>query len=381
MSPSQFIPARSSRHRVACIALYRALIREARAIPIPDELLRKGTQNPIPRLVRKAFVRNRTETSYRIVFSALGTGYNFLNLFKAAQNPDSTEHSQIIAHLREKRGRDVKAEAGKPLPREPRPEKPKWPPLLQKVSGEGQPPVYVSPRHPVPREALTGARRVPRLVVTSEGIAFLRQGKPQHPSVVRYVQRATKAKRRAMELMITSKREETPWAALEDRWDDIVGKEIRAAAAAEAKAEARGRGADENTPGQQGLGQQGLGQGKGRSKVPPPPQRPEATYARAVQETWKFASQRLDEVVKRQTARAHAFVAVREAEMEKLAEEERAALARGHRWMVDTPEKKWQRNRMAHAAKRAAKNERNAKKRERGMRDRVRGLQPEPVRV
>ncbi|GJC98916.1 DNA repair protein [Colletotrichum higginsianum] len=245
MSPSQFIPARSSRHRLACIALYRALIREARAIPVPDELLRKGTQNPIPRLVRKAFVRNRTETSYRIVFSALGTGYN------------------IIAHLREKSARDAKAEAGKPPPRVPPPEKPKWPPLLQKVSREGQPPAYVSPRYPVPREKLTGARRVPRLVVTAEGIAFLRQGKPQHRSVVRYVQRATKARRQAMELMLTSKREEAPWAALEDRWDEIVGKEVQAA-------EARRREVDEDTPERR----REKGKGQRRSKAPQRPAGP-----------------------------------------------------------------------------------------------------------
>ncbi|KAK6216985.1 hypothetical protein QIS74_07099 [Colletotrichum tabaci] len=370
MSPSQFIPARSSRHRVACIALYRALIREARAIPVPDELLRKGTQNPIPRLVRKAFVRNRTETSYRIVFSALGTGYNFLNLFKAAQNPDSTEHSQIIAHLREKSARDAKAEAGKPPPRVPPPEKPKWPPLLQKVSREGQPPAYVSPRYPVPRENLTGARRVPRLVVTAEGIAFLRQGKPQHRSVVRYVQRATKARRQAMELMLTSKREEAPWAALEDRWDEIVGKEVQAA-------EARRREADEDTPERR----RERGKGQRRSKAPQRPAGAEETYAGAVQVSWKLATKRVDDLMKRETARARAFVAIREAEKQMLEEEERVDLARGHRWMVDTPEKKMQRHRRARMEIRTAKIERKAKKRERDMRDRVRGLQPAPVGV
>ncbi|TIC92495.1 hypothetical protein CH35J_009974 [Colletotrichum higginsianum] len=348
MPPSQFIPARSSRHRIACIALYRALIREARAIPVPDELLRKGTQNPIPRLVRKAFVRNRTETSYRIVFSALGTGYNFLNLFKAAQTPDSTEHSQIIAHLREKSARDAKAEAGKPPPRVPPPEKPKWPPLLQKVSREGQPPAYVSPRYPVPRENLTGARRVPRLVVTAEGIAFLRQGKPQHRSVVRYVQRATKARRQAMELMLTSKREEAPWAALEDRWDEIVGEEVQAA-------EARRREVDEDTPERR----REKGKGQRRSKAPQRPAGAEETYA----------------------GRSRAFVAIREAEKQMLEEEERVDLARGHRWMVDTPEKKMQRHRRARMEIRTAKIERKAKKRERDMRDRVRGLQPAPVGV
>ncbi|GJC98917.1 DNA repair protein [Colletotrichum higginsianum] len=85
--------------------------------------------------------------------------------------------------------------------------------------------------------------------------------------------------------------------------------------------------------------------------------------------------------MKRETARARAFVAIREAEKQMLEEEERVDLARGHRWMVDTPEKKMQRHRRARMEIRTAKIERKAKKRERDMRDRVRGLQPAPVGV
>ncbi|KAK2012147.1 hypothetical protein LZ32DRAFT_605823 [Colletotrichum eremochloae] len=351
MSPSQFIPARSSRHRVACIALYRALIREARAIPLPDDVLRKGTQNPIPRLVKKGFRRNRTETSYRIVFSALGTGYNFLNLFKAAQNPDSKEHSQIIAHLREKKLRDAKSEAGKPPPRPSRPDKPKWPPLLQKVSKEGEPPAYISPRFPVPRENLTGARRVPYVVVTSEGIAFLRQKKPQDHSVALYVQRKTRIKRRAMELMLESTREDMPWAAQEDRWEELLKREMIAA------------------------------RRRGEERKAPDLLRQDESYGQSVQENWLFARERLQDVMAQQTARVRAFLDIRKAEMAMLEEENREYLAKGHRWMVDNPEKRMQRHKRFRAACRSAKIERMAKRREENRQGRVRGLEPAPVEI
>ncbi|KAK1574732.1 uncharacterized protein LY79DRAFT_565055 [Colletotrichum navitas] len=362
--PSQFIPARSSRHRVACIALYRSLIREARAIPLPDDVLRKGTQNPIPRLVKKAFARNRTEASYRIVFSALGTGYNFLNLFKAAQTPDSKEHSQIIAHLRDKKLRDAKSEAGKPPPRPPRPAKPKWPPLLQKVSKEGDPPAYVSPRFPVPREHLTGARRVPYVSITAEGIAFLRQKKPQQHWVGLYIRRKTRIKRRAMDLMLGSTRKDLPWVAQEDRWEEIVKQEM---------VEARRRETRET---------------REAGKAPCGKQRealdrllqPES-YGQSVVENWKFARQTLQDLMANEAARARAFVNIRKAEAAMLEEEDRDHLARGHRWMVDTPEKKMQRHKRYRAAMNAAKVDRRAKKKEKKRQSRVRGLAPAPVEV
>ncbi|EFQ31406.1 hypothetical protein CGRA01v4_10971 [Colletotrichum graminicola] len=359
--PSQFIPARSSRHRVACIALYRALIREARAIPLPDDVLRKGTQNPIPRLVQKAFARNRTEASYRIVFSALGTGYNFLNLFKAAQTPDSKEHSQIIAHLRDKKLRDAKSEAGKPPPRPPRPAKPKWPPLLQKVSEEDEPPAYVSPRFPVPREHLTGTRHVPYVAVTSEGISFLRQKKPQDPSVGLYVRRKTRIKRRAMDLMLGSSREDMPWAAQEDRWEEIVKQEML---------EARRRETWE--AGRASWGKQ--------REAPDRLLQPES-YGQSVTETWKFARQTLQDLMANEAARVRAFVDIRKAEAAMLEEEDRDHLARGHRWMVDTPEKKMQRHKRYRATLNAAKVDLRAKRRQEKRHSRVRGLEPAPVEV
>ncbi|GKT52333.1 uncharacterized protein ColSpa_12514 [Colletotrichum spaethianum] len=308
MSPSQFIPARSSRHRIACVALYRALIREARAVPLPDDVLRKGTQHPIPRLVKKAFARNRTETSYRIVFSALGTGYN-----------------------------------------------------------DGEPPAYVSPRFPVPRENLTGARRVPYVAITAEGIAFLRQKKLQDHSVALYIQHKTKVKRRTMTLLLSSMREDITWAAEEDRWEEIVKREMYAAQRQGArKTSARaGRPDDLDRSGRE----------------MPDKLKQDESYGQMVLENWRFASNRLTSLMEQQAARAKAFVEIHKAEKEMLDKENQAYLSMGHRWMVDTPEKKMQRHKKFRMDFRAAKIERKAKRREKNKWQRVRGLEPAPVGV
>ena len=75
-----FHPSRSSRHRVACLALYRALVRKALAVPL-DEAARFNLdhgfarRNPIHELIRRQFRRNGDDVSKRLVFAALAAGY------------------------------------------------------------------------------------------------------------------------------------------------------------------------------------------------------------------------------------------------------------------------------------------------------------------
>jgi hypothetical protein len=75
MLPNPFVPARSSRHRLACLALYRALVREGQRVPLPDDVLASGTTHPIKHLVRRQFRRNKGDVSKRLVYSALSAGY------------------------------------------------------------------------------------------------------------------------------------------------------------------------------------------------------------------------------------------------------------------------------------------------------------------
>jgi hypothetical protein len=77
--PGLFVPARDSRHRAACFALYKALIRQSVRVPLPDDVVRppglEGPVHPLKHLVRKGFRRNKNDTSSRLVISALRNGY------------------------------------------------------------------------------------------------------------------------------------------------------------------------------------------------------------------------------------------------------------------------------------------------------------------
>lgn len=75
MPSLQFVPARDSRHRHACLALYRALVREGRRIPLPADILADQSVHPIQHMIRKQFRRNKGDTGQRVVFAALTAGY------------------------------------------------------------------------------------------------------------------------------------------------------------------------------------------------------------------------------------------------------------------------------------------------------------------
>src|SRR4051812_1600836 len=127
--PSIFVAARDSRHRTACFALYKALIKQAVRVPLPDHVLRApgldGPVHPIKHLIRKTFRRNRNDTSPRLVISALRNGYKvclhhlppivtrpkayarlqFLDMLTAAQSRPSPEYSDIYTFLHDRQTR------------------------------------------------------------------------------------------------------------------------------------------------------------------------------------------------------------------------------------------------------------------------------------
>lgn len=89
LTRTPFVPSRNSRHRIAAIALYRALIKAARAVPITtagastsqsasSSLTTQGrssTSHPVARLVRRRFDGNKLDTSPRLVFYSMAAGY------------------------------------------------------------------------------------------------------------------------------------------------------------------------------------------------------------------------------------------------------------------------------------------------------------------
>ncbi|KAI1757964.1 hypothetical protein F4782DRAFT_4802 [Xylaria castorea] len=236
-----FIPARNSRHRTACLALYRALLRLAPRVSLPDNLAAGWGpgKNPIAIHIRRAFQRNVADTSPRIIHPALSAGYRMLSvLHDAATTPSSTHHAEIVTFLGSRLAERQRSLAHRPPPpKGPKPGAPRpgtlplfvkvWPAFNSK-NNVYQKPEYATPHRPRPRSELggTGRRQVPRLDAASD-FPFLRLTKPEPPLLSR-VLRQKLAKRVARTQRVIYLRDEVlPAAVLEDEWDTAMARLMR----------------------------------------------------------------------------------------------------------------------------------------------------------
>ncbi|KAI1772206.1 hypothetical protein F4818DRAFT_179391 [Hypoxylon cercidicola] len=251
--PAFFIPARNSRHRTACFALYRALLQQAPRIRLPDDLAAAwGPVSPIKHLIRRAFRRNRNDTSPRLIFPALKAGYQMLDLLRSAavhssSSPwapkPSADHTSVVSFLRarlDERNRSLEAKKLHP-PHSRNPPKPTSAPrpgavpLLVNVTPAPTPqnpdpkPVYATPSRPRPQSELggTGRRKVPHLDMASD-FPFLRTAKPQSPMLSRVL---TQKIRKRVERTHSVKylfEDLTPDAELEDDWEQAMAPLLQA---------------------------------------------------------------------------------------------------------------------------------------------------------
>ncbi|KAK2761032.1 DNA repair protein [Colletotrichum kahawae] len=227
MPKQRFTAARNSRHRIAVIALFRALLREGREVTLPQDVCRKG-KNPVPDLIKRGFQRNKADVSPRLIFAALSAGYKFLTFFKNARVPESKEHAEIVTYLREKNEHIARAEANKPPRRKPRdPATPPQKVVLQRISADGEEPKYVSPLFPRPRDSFEGRRKIPQIVVTAHGHTFLRHKRPQPRVVSAILRRKTWRKGQVNEDTILVKDYEFAEAREEDAWDRLMDQQLR----------------------------------------------------------------------------------------------------------------------------------------------------------
>ncbi|KAF7551028.1 hypothetical protein G7Z17_g5300 [Cylindrodendrum hubeiense] len=229
MRRSMFIAAENSRHRVAMIALYRALIKSGNKIALPQNLQPSGPVHPIVHLIRKRVRKNKTYTSLRLIYAAMAAGYKFLTMFTKAQNPKSSEYAMIVNHLRKRA--DEAALSRSKLP--PRKQHKRWeknnPPLLIKISDPTEPPEYISTVRPRPKSDFNGERKVPVFTATTEGLPFLRTRKPQPRILSKIIGKKQRVLRKRIYSIVDINEEHMPAAEQEDNWDRLVRKELRAA--------------------------------------------------------------------------------------------------------------------------------------------------------
>ncbi|RAL63470.1 hypothetical protein DID88_003890 [Monilinia fructigena] len=207
--PAQFIPRKSGRHRIACIALYRALLEQCLRVPIPAELQPKGPIHPLKHLIRKQFRRNVREHSPRIVVAALKMGYENEKLIRTAGDGDPRSRSQIYELLRYRKN---VAAASALVPQPPKP-KIRYP---EAIPGA---PKLLEVR-PLPFEKLSGPRHVPKFAKAMVS-NFLRIQKPQSPYLSRVLRDKIDTRQKR-----TDSRERIEYleeiAIAENTWEDIV---------------------------------------------------------------------------------------------------------------------------------------------------------------
>ncbi|KAF4507381.1 hypothetical protein G6O67_006023 [Ophiocordyceps sinensis] len=234
-----YIPARDSRHRIAVLALYRALVRSASLIPLPpDVLARAAAAKPVPgpgpvvQIVRRRFAKNRPYSSLRLVYASMAAGYRFLTLFAKARDSGSAEHAQVVGHVR---ARLESSAASRAVRTAAAASSSSWSasdakaPLIFNTARPGQAPRYTSSVLPRPRAALDGdtrPRRVPSLCSTSYGQPFLRMRKPQPRALSRMVGLKDRFFQKKIFKVVEINEDLIPEALLEDEWDNIVADQM-----------------------------------------------------------------------------------------------------------------------------------------------------------
>ncbi|GKU03830.1 hypothetical protein FLAG1_04589 [Fusarium langsethiae] len=218
-----FVPARSSRHRVAVLALYRSLLRTASSVPLPKDLHPEGHRHPVAKILRTRFAKNKPLTSLRLIYDSMTAGYKFLTLMTKGQIEKSPEHSEILRHLQKRNETAGLSRLIHPRKKGLPPSK-QWrnPPLLTKVSAPGEFPKYEPTVRPLPKTAFVGERKVPVFGHTAELLSFLRIKKPQPKDLSRSIGAKTSRFRRTVHATKRVDTELVSAAASEDLWDGIM---------------------------------------------------------------------------------------------------------------------------------------------------------------
>ncbi|KAG5993095.1 hypothetical protein E4U52_002282 [Claviceps spartinae] len=210
MQRQRFVPARNSRHRIAALSLYRALLRSADKVATPE-------RSALHHAVRSRFVVDRPLTSLRLVYASMAAGYKFLSLLAKAQDQKSIEYAQVISHLRR-----MPPPPNRTPPPPPPPKLPPKEPFLVNISKTDAP-------HYVPTYRLQSKLYNLNLCATSDGLPFLRLKKPQPPALSKMIGQKNIFYRKTMIKWLETDEEPTWQATQEDEWEDLMATQMRQA--------------------------------------------------------------------------------------------------------------------------------------------------------
>lgn len=208
--PAFRIPRSLIAHRIAAIALYRALLSQCRALTTVEAQQRNELQN----IIRNRFKQARHLHSPRRLILNFEASYEAIDYLDAAVAGDEASRSYVL---------DLLATAPDKIKQRP-------PITLSKdVLKEARKQLHEKPAgfssvldRPLPLERLSGKRHVPKLY-NAQGIPVLRFKKPQPENLSGYINHRSKQQQKRHDTRLRLERE-IALAEAEDDWDRIVAE-------------------------------------------------------------------------------------------------------------------------------------------------------------
>ncbi|KAF2199875.1 hypothetical protein GQ43DRAFT_419289 [Delitschia confertaspora ATCC 74209] len=203
--PRFLLPKRSSSHRIAAIALFRALLSQCSSAPISPE-----RRSALGNAIRHQFRKHKDLQSPYQLQTTFQAGYELLDRLDeaAAGNLSSTRFVKTIVDK-------IPDHIAHPKPRRKvRPKTPKPRALLPKKKS-------ILETRPYPK--VTGKRHIP-ILATANGIPFLRITKPQPTNLSRALRHKINIRNNNFVERTLLGNYWMPLAIQEDQWDDILDR-------------------------------------------------------------------------------------------------------------------------------------------------------------
>jgi hypothetical protein len=217
--PPFLVPRHVSAHRTSAIALYRALLQQSRAVPLPT-----SSRTQLQNIVRNRCKQTIHLHSYRRLRLAFQAGYEALEHLDAAVAGDDKSAS-YIAELIGKAPAKVKAEPPRAVLAKGRggSKKDKNKSSEDVAAAAFKPSAELFSR-PHPLHELSGKRLVPVLFSASK-IPVLRTRKPQPQNLSGFIKHRIQQRQRRHDRRHWLE-EQIEFAQYEDLWDEILEGEV-----------------------------------------------------------------------------------------------------------------------------------------------------------
>lgn len=208
--PDFRIPRRSGAHRIAAIALYRALLSQCRAITLSER-----QQDEAQNIIRNRFKQAQHLHSTRRLKIAFEAGYEAIDHLDSAVAGDAGSKTYLASLLERAPGRVKQPpKIRRPLREVKRSEK-----ESQDFKKQDRPRISLFDR-PLPLDKLSGKRHVP-VLVTANRFPMLRLKKPQPQSLSLYIHKRILQRQKWHNTRMKLE-SEGPLAEYEDQWDEIT---------------------------------------------------------------------------------------------------------------------------------------------------------------